>query len=1057
MTGLRTARASFAQERLYFLNELDPGNPGYVIALALRLTGELDAGALRAALRDIVDRHEVLRTGFGVADGVLCQRVRDAGGFEPDLVSTACTADLLRHRVAAEARRPFALADGEVVRASVVSGGERDHALVLLVHHIACDGWSVGILLDDLATCYNARVRGDGAPLPPAESFVDYALAEREAWANAGPDALAYWRDQLAGAPQLALPTDRPRPPVLSHRGAVLRRTVGTEFVDKLAGCARDTGASLFSVLVAAYATVLAAYSRQDEVVIGVPVANRLDERAEALVGCLVNTLPLRIDVASAPTFAELVGQVRDTTLTAFADQDVPFEQIVRSVDADRQLSHAPLFQASCTLQNFPFALPDLAGVEVREVDVEIDAAKFDVGLTLDVSADDPFLRLEYSTDLFDVESMTVLLDHVVALLGSVGAAEPTMVDSAEARLVTETFNTGPRPPAQPRLLARFEEHARRSPAAVALRHSGQDLSYAELDGWATRIARGLRDAGVSPGDLVGLLLRRSPAVIAAVLGVWKLGAAYVPLDPGYPRQRLGLITADSGLPVLLAEPSTVDLAGVIGPDVPALDVHTLDGDGPLPAPAPVETAYVIYTSGSTGRPKGVLVGHQGLTELFSATPGGLDVGAEDVWLCAHSFSFDFSVWEMWGALAYGGKVVVADPADIRDPDRLAALVHAERVTVLSQTPGSLYRLLPPFLEQAQIDGTPLRYVVSGGEPLSWPRLAGLLRRVEWLETRFVNMYGITEGTVHVTAVSVTAEEVPRMRAGTVGRPLPSGRCYVLDDRRRPAGVNVPGELYIGGALVARGYVGNPELTKERFLPDPFSANGSVMYRTGDVAKWTADGEVVHLGRNDGQVQIRGHRVECAEVEQAFLRSPAVRACVVAADEDELVAFVCGGVERQLRETVREVLPDYMVPSRIVPVDAIPLTAHGKVDVARLLALRPAPADRPAPVANSAEERIRALWADVLGRPDVGPTDNFFDLGGHSFALITLQQRMADAGFAVSVTDLFRFGTVRACAARLAATPSEPDTAAVAASPGVRRQATRAAALRSARAREVAK
>jgi amino acid adenylation domain-containing protein len=1032
VAGDRIARASFAQERLFFLNELAPGNPGYVVALALRLRGELDLEELCRALRDLVRGHEALRTTYEVVDGNLWQRVRE-GSLAVEVVRASFEDSTVREIAAREAARPFSLSEGPLIRATVLSDGAGDHALVLLVHHIACDGWSVGILLSDLARLYNSRA-GGFEPVPAAvESYVDYAVAERAAWEGAGPEALAHWRERLAGAPVLSLPADHVRPTVLSHRGGVLRRVVPAGLIDELTAWAQGEGASLFSVLLAAYATVITQYSRQDEVVVGSPVANRLDERAEALVGCLVNTLPLRVDVSGAPAFAELVRRVRDVTLTAFADQDVPFEKIVGAVAAQHDLSHTALFQTTCTLQNFPFALPGLTGLEVREIEVEINAAKFETGLTLDISAAEPFLRLEYSTDLFEAESMEGLLDHLVTFLLSVTGDEPSTLDEAESRLVTSGFNPGPGAPPGPGLLERFEEHVRRTPGAVAVRHRGRDITYRELDRWADELAGRLARSGVCPAEPVGVLLGRSPAVVAAILAAWKLGAAYVPLDPEYPRERLGLIVAGSGLSVLAVEASLVELAASIAPSARIVDVCEREGgiDSPPPASVPGETAYVIYTSGSTGGPKGVVVGHQGLTELFSATPGGLEIGRGDVWLCAHSFSFDFSVWEVWGALAYGAKVVVADTADVLDPLRLSALVRAEGITILSQTPGSLYRLLPHLPELSQGEDTPLRYVVSGGEALSWPRLAGLLDNTDRTRTRFVNMYGITEGTVHVTSVIVPADRIAHMRAGVVGSPLPSGRCYVLDGQRRPVGVGVPGELYIGGTLVARGYINDSERTAERFIPDPFADTGrpGLLYRTGDLAKWTSDGELVYLGREDGQVQIRGHRVECAEVEQAFAGLPGVRACAVTADGEDLVAFVCGGRERELRAQIRERLPAYLVPSRIVPVEAIPLTAHGKIDLGRLLAPRPGPVEPPPRGNGSTEDRICAIWAEVLDRRDVRPTDNFFELGGHSFALITLQQRMVVAGFEVSVTDLFGFGTVRACALHLDARPSAAGSA----------------------------
>ncbi|MDI5942373.1 non-ribosomal peptide synthetase, partial [Micromonospora sp. DH15] len=502
--------------------------------------------------------------------------------------------------------------------------------------------------------------------------------------------------------------------------------------------------------------------------------------------------------------------------------------------------------------------------------------------------------------------------------------------------------------------------------------------------------------------------------------------------DPEYPRQRLDLITASAGLRIMLAEPGTADTAGALtaGRGIRLADPHTLDGaaEVPLAYPAGDDPAYVIYTSGSTGVPKGVLVGHGGLDALNTPTPGGLDVTAADVWLAASSFSFDASVWEMWGALTTGGRLVIADQADLVDRERLAALVHREAVTAVFQTPGALYRLLPPYLRQLGGGRSRLRYVVLGGEALSWARLTQLVGGAPQLDTVFVNMYGITEGTIHCTIFAAPAAELARVREGTIGVPLPSARCYVLDEQLRPTGVDVPGELYCGGVLVAHGYVNNPELTAARFLPDPYGRG--VMYKTGDVVKWGADGTMVYLGRNDTQVQLRGYRVELAEVEGAFLTHPAVRSCAVAAENDQLVAFVVGGTgpdtERELRGHVRRTLPAYMVPARILAVEAIPLTAHGKVDTARLLAETRAArtAAAPAPAADRAagtdlQERVRACWSEVLGRSDVGLHDNFFDLGGHSFALIALQQRLADDGLEVSVTDLFRAGTVAGCAAQL--------------------------------------
>ncbi|HEU5473428.1 MAG TPA: amino acid adenylation domain-containing protein [Actinophytocola sp.] len=1022
---MTTTRASFAQERLYFVNELEPGNPAYVVAFALRIEGPLRTEALAGALRRVVARHDALRTSYAVSGGVLTQRVAPEPVLEPDVrtepwVDVAQQDEILRELVATQARRPFVLTTGPVLRAWIRSWDADTHALVVLVHHIACDGWSVGLLLADLAAEYN----GTG-PTEPAESYPAYARDQRARWAD-DTAGLAFWRAELAGAPQLALPTDFPRPGVLSCRGAVLRRPVGRDLIEALTGWARRHGSTLFGVALAGYAAVLARYTRQHDVVIGVPVANRMDEVEERLVGCLVNTLPIRVDLSGEPTFAELVTRVRRTSMTAFAHQEVPFEEIVRATAGGRQLSHAPLFQTSLTVQNFPFAFPELTGVKVTEVDVEIDATKFDLGITLDVSTDKPFLRAEFSTELFDPATAATLLDHYLTFLESIvddEGQEPDPVDPDERRRLTSGVNPPARPVRHPSVLERFAGHAEATPDAVAIRFRDRNLSYAELDRWSDRIAAGLADAGIARGDRVGLLLRRSPAVVAAILGVWKAGGSYVPLDPEYPRQRLELIAESAAAPVLLVEPDTAQLAGTL-PAARLIDVTTITGDSVVPQrfPDPDELAYIIYTSGSTGVPKGVMVGHDGLDALCAPSPAGLDITSGDTWLGAHSFSFDVSVWEMWGALTTGGRLVIAEHADLVDPDRLARLVLAERITVLSQTPGSLYRMLPRYLELA--GDSPLRYVVLAGEALSWSRLAAMVAGHGGMRAVFVNMYGITEGTIHVTIHQVPTDALTEVREGNIGVALPSGRCYVLDERRRPVGVAMPGELYVGGSLVAKGYLNNPELTVERFLPDPWGPG--VMYRTGDLARWGTDGNLIYLGRNDTQVKIRGYRVECAEVEGTLLAHPGVQACAVAADGEQLVAFVTGNpgpdAERELRAMATAMLPGYMVPSRILVVPAIPLTAHGKVDTARLLAESTA-ARATAPVslirgrASSMAEHIRRLWTEVLNRPDVGLHDNFFDLGGHSFALITLQQRMAEEGLDISVTDLFRFGTVAACAA----------------------------------------
>ncbi|MDY0812683.1 amino acid adenylation domain-containing protein [Kitasatospora purpeofusca] len=1070
-----SGRASFTQERFYFLNELQPGNPAYVVAFALRMTGALDRDRLAAAVRAVTARHAVLRTGFAVRDGELTQLVHDTA--EPDVTAVThppagrpAQDRHLRELVAAEAAVPFALADGRVLRARILSWGADQHALVVLVHHIACDGWAVGLLLDDIAAQYNGR--GTAAP---SASYLEYAEAQRTLWEK-HTRRLEHWRELLAGAPKLALHSDRPRPGVLTHRGAVLRRPVDPELVQRLTDWAKEHGVTLFAVALAAYARVLSRHARQPEVVIGVPVANRLDEAEEQLVGCLVNTLPVRVDLTGEPDFADLVTRTWRTALTALGDQDVPFERIVQAVGEERQLSHAPVFQTMLTVQNFTFTVPDFTGLTVSEVDVEIEAARFDLGLTLDVSTRSPFLRADFSTELFDAATVDGLTAHFHALLESLvddPGAEPAMVDVREHRLLVEGWNppVGP-PPGEPSLgdrpsvLRLFCEHAATAPQDVALVHRGRTTTYRELDEWSGRIAAGLRRAGVRTGTRVGLLLGRSPAMLAAILGTWKAGGAYVPLDPAHPRRRLEHILDSSEPAVVLVEEETAGLARQLteGRGTVRLDAHRVEGalEHPVRRPEPSDVAYVMYTSGSTGVPKGVMVRHRGLNALFGPRPCGLATDGGDTWLAAHNFSFDVSVLEVLGALTTGGRLVIADQEDVLDPERLARLIHTERVTVVNLTPSLLYRVLPPFFDSLPGDRSPVRYVVLVGEALSWSRLAALVdpRR---LPAVFVNMYGVTEATIVNTVIEVPAAELGRVREGSIGVPLPANRCYVLDEDRRPTGVNVPGELYLAGELVAAGYIGEPELTAARFGEDPYVPGE--LYRTGDIVRWAPDGRLVYIGREDTQVKVRGHRVELADVEAAFLRRPGVRQCVAVVEAEELIAFVCAdpgtGDERELRALVRDELPGYMVPSRIMPVERIPLNANGKVDRRRLLAehataeqataghataghatagsAAPAPRTDPSTAGggpangDSLTSRIRAIWADVLRRPDLEPTDNFFDVGGSSFALLTVRERMAETGLELSVTDLFRHGTVAACAAHFrqarTAAPADDRTA----------------------------
>ena len=802
MHTVLTGRACPTQERFYFLDRLQPGNPAHVVGFALRLEGALHPEVLAEAVHRTVARHDVLRTSYTVEDGLVMQHVRPDSDAAVDVRSSRSSdresqERELRELVADQAGQPFSLEEGPILRAFIRSWNPDEHGLVVLVHHIACDGWANPILMSDIAAYYNAAVTGPGetaGPAGTAPSHFAYSQAQRDVRNRGGID---FWRKTLQDAPHLSLHTDFPRPSELSDQGALVRLPVEPELIRQLTEWATGRGVTFFAVVLAAYASVLSRYARQDRVVIGVPVANRLNTDEEGLVGCLANTLPVLVDLTGSPPFADLLSRVWTAWLNAFGHQDVPFDLIVQAVQADRQLSQLPVFQTALNVLNYPFSLPDFDGLDVTEVDVQIEAAGFDVAITVDLCAATPFLRLDYRPELFEPPTAATMLSHYLAFLRSIVAdagAEPTMVNEAErdCLLVAANPPAAVGEPAQPSVLARFGEWARTSPDAVAIRHRGRDTTYRELDEWSSRIAAALLDAGVSGGDLVGLLLRRSPAVIASILGAWKAGAAYVPLDPEYPPYRLNLMVGSVGLTAMLAEAETADMArGLTGNQaVDLINVREISSQSEVPAacPAAGDLAYVMYTSGSTGTPKGVRVRHAGLSALYSPTPAGLDITASDVWLCTHSFSFDASVWATLGALTTGGRLVIAGYAQQADPARLAALVQTEKVTVLDATSGILYRLLPPYLDLLGGDVSPIRYVTTGGEALSWSRLAALVASTENFQPVFVNLYGLTECTIITTACQVAAKDLASVRDGTIGLPVPSARCYVLDNRlRRPA------------------------------------------------------------------------------------------------------------------------------------------------------------------------------------------------------------------------------------------------------------------------------
>ncbi|HYV13035.1 MAG TPA: amino acid adenylation domain-containing protein [Pyrinomonadaceae bacterium] len=1047
---------SFAQQRLWFLDQLEPGNAFYNVGAAVRLSGALDVEALDHALREIVQRHESLRTTFKQVDGEPMQFV--ASSAEAPFIVEDLSALALdereaeaRRRAAAELGRPFDLSRGPLLRVKLWRLDEREHVALVSMHHIISDGWSSGVFVREMVALYRAFSSGEQLPLSPLPlQYADYVVWQH-GWLRGEvlERELDYWTRQLGGAPSLLeLPTDRPRPAVFNYRGAKHHFTLSQKLFASLESLSRRESCTLFMTLLAAFNVLLYRYTEREDIVIGTPIAGRGHAETERLIGLFVNTLVLRTDLSGDPKFRDLLTRVREVTLGAYAHQDVPFEMLVDRLQPERSLSYTPLFQVALTLQNAP-AEP-LVAPELTTTPLEIDGgtAKFDLLLTMQETARGLECFFEYSTDLFDAATIERMSEHLRRLLEAVVAdpdaniADLPLLQPAERHQLVYEWNeerTADMPALSLHQL--FEEQAARTPNAAAVTFDAEQLTYGELNARANQLARHLRNAGVGTETLVGVYLERSALMVVGLLAVLKAGGAYVPLSPPQPKERLSFMLEDAGATVLLTERS---LAAELS-DLPCLAVFIDDeeafaresGENLEHVSTPDNLAYVIYTSGSTGNPKGVQVTHGNVHRLFSATQHWFDFSATDVWTMFHSYAFDFSVWELWGALLYGGRLVVVPYWVSRSPEAFYELVHRERVTILNQTPSAFRH----FIQVAQ--GAPadvrhaLRAVIFGGEALELRSLLPWIEMFGDARPQLVNMYGITETTVHVTYQLLNEEHVRQAPGSLIGRPIPDLEVYVLDKRMQPAPVGVPGEMYVGGAGLARGYLNRPELTSERFVPDTFSTRGGArLYKTGDRARFRADGTLEYLGRVDHQVKIRGFRVEPGEIEAALAKHPGVAAALVMAigegESKNLVAYVASpndlGVG-ELRAFLKERLPDYMIPHAFVILDALPLTPNGKVDRKSLLALERTKSEQDFVAARTRTEQVIAkIWSTVLGVEMVGANDNFFQLGGDSILSIQVVSRARLAGIRLTPRQIFQHQTVAELATIVDATSAAGDS-----------------------------
>ncbi|OLL16865.1 non-ribosomal peptide synthetase [Rhodococcus sp. M8] len=1046
-----------AQQRMWFLNRFDPESAVNNVPIGVRFTGALDVPALRGAIRDLTERHEVLRTVYPDVDGTGYQQILPESPVR--LVIERIDAQALPDRARELVTRGFDVTTEVPFRAVVFELSRTEHVLLFVAHHIATDGFSVRPLARDVMVAYAARTRGELPGWAPLEiQYADYALWQRDVLGSedepgsVAAEQVEFWKRTLAALPdQLDLPSDRVRPERASGHGRTSRFRVEEALHDRLQNLAHEKNTSLFMVVHAALAVLLARLSATEDIAIGTPVAGRGEAALDDLVGMFVNTLVLRTDVRGGQSFADLLSAVRENDLDAFAHADVPFERLVEILDPERSQARHPLFQVALTFQNIGQAEFELDGLALEALDYDPPTAKFDLQFTFseqvapDGSAAGIDAAVTYATDLFDELRVAAFAEQLLRILravaadASVAVGDIEIVDEFERELVVSRWNSlgDDVAPADVTLVDMFEARVAAAPGDIAVRFGDEALTYAEFASRARRLARHLISVGVGPESLVAVALPRSLDLVVALVAVLEAGGGYLPVDPNYPADRIEFMLTDAAPAAVL----TLSGTGVDVPTaVPVVELDTVDLSGVDDAPirdeertAPLgatNLAYVIYTSGSTGRPKGVLIPHRNVVRLMVNTESVYGFGPSDVWTMFHSYAFDFSVWELWGPLLYGGTLVVVDWFTSRSPEAFRELLVREGVTVLNQTPSAFYQLAEADRTTGGTGGElALRYVIFGGEALEPRRLEGWFARHGDTSPRLVNMYGITETTVHVSYREIGADLAEAGSASIVGVPIAGLRVYVLDTRLNPVPVGVAGEMYVGGGQLARGYLGRPDLSAARFVADPFSADGGLLYRTGDVARWAVSGDLEYLGRADDQVKIRGFRIELGEVESAVLAQQPVGQAAVIVREDapgaaRIVAYVVPAdgatvdVE-ELRAGVGALVPEYMVPSAFVVIDAIPLTVNGKLDRRAL----------PEPVfetrvfrapSTPVEEIVAGTFAEVLGVERVGADDDFFELGGNSLIATQVVSRLGAAlDTQVPVRTLFEASTVAALAARV--------------------------------------
>jgi amino acid adenylation domain-containing protein len=1012
---------SSGQQRLWFLTQLAPASSAaYNIVAAVRLAGRLRVDALEQALNELIRRHETLRTGFVSIEGRPVQRIHEAAALmlsrvDGSTLDAAGRDDAIARRLRDANLAPFDLTTPPLIRGTLLALAPQEHVLIVVIHHLVSDGWSSGVIIRELAQLYDAFSAGRPSPLPPLEvQYVDYVVWQ-QSWlmGDVLRAQLDFWTQHLAGVPVLDLPADHPRPAAQSYAGASESFVLPPALSQQLNELSRREGATLFMTLLAAFAVLLSRYSGQDDLAVGTSIANRGHRRLEPLIGFLTNTLVMRTDLSGNPSFTELLARVRLVARDAYARQDVPFEKLVEALQPERMLSQNPLFQVAFSLLQAHRDSLRLGDLTIQQVDVPSATSRFDLTLTMEDAREGLLGHFEYNADLFEPGTIRRMVEHFGVLLEAI-AADPSMpvadlplMTAAERDRVTTALNATTTAYPRDRCVHQlFEEHAARTPAAVALRAGSRVLRYGELNARANQLARRLRARGVGPETAVAVCAERSIEMIVGLLAVLKAGGFYVPFDPTDPPDRLAYLVSQVGARLILAPEARAGALGRYGVEVFVPGRHAdelaAEATGDLSnLTHPDNLVYTTYTSGSTGLPKGICIPHRGVVRLVRDT-GYMTFEPSLVFLEIAPVSFDASTFEIWGALSNGAQLVIMPP-EIPSLRELGETIRTQGVTTLYLT-SALFSLMVDERVEAFAG---VRQLLVGGDAISVPHARRLLAATPGIT--LINGYGPTETTTFAACGILTAPEQVGHTV-TIGTPIANTTTCILDSRMNPVPIGVPGDLYIGGDGNARGYLNLPGLTAASFVPDPFGRPGDRLYRTGDLARHLPDGTIEFLGRRDNQVKLRGFRIELGEIENVLGAQPGVRETVVLVHEDRpgdkrLVAYVQPATgaapgDEALLAALRRRLPDYMVPTAIVMVDAFPLTAHNKIDRQALRALgagRTPDGRRFVAPRTAVEDVLAGIWREVLQVDRVGATDDFFDLGGHSLLAVQLLSRVRES------------------------------------------------------------